>query len=354
MTACASVALAPGGDPDDAADAFAAGEPVLVGDSDDAVVFVAAMAARIDAARLQTIQELAAGMTVLGLGTEHAQRLGLMPLAPQAGGAVPHGRLGLELGTPIDAATGIRGGWSLRDRAHTMRTAADPDCRATDLSVPGHVHPAAVTTAATPAAAAALELARRYGSAPAVALSAVTGGDGMPVGLLAAQRTRELRRLPHVSSAHMRAEALTRRTEGRIVDCALPTRDGAFRAIALDDGPVDPTHGSAVALVHGDPAATASPVVHVHPACLLGDTFGSLLCECQAELTGAADAILAAGAGVIVYVKPGVEDPNRRYHCGRDTPVDRAPVLALLRACGVNPELGDNIIAGPRSLTRPS
>jgi hypothetical protein len=29
-------------------------------------------------------------------------------------------------------------------------------------------------------------------------------------------------------------------------------------------------------------------------------------------------------------------------------------VLALLRACGVNPELGDNIIAGPRSLTRPS
>ena len=90
-----------------------------------------------------------------------------------------------------------------------------------------------------------------------------------------------------------------------------------------------------MALVHGDPAAAARPLVHVHAACLLGDAFGSLVCDCAAELAVATDDILSAGAGIIVYVKPGTADPERRYHCGSEAPVDLAPVLALLAACGV-------------------
>ena len=107
-----------------------------------------------------------------------------------------------------------------------------------------------------------------------------------------------------------------------------------------------------MALVHGDPAAAARPLVHVHAACLLGDAFGSLACDCAAELAVATDEILAAGAGVIVYVKPGTADPERRYHCGREAPVDLAPVLALLAACGVEARRAELTPAGrgrPRS-----
>ncbi len=315
---------------------FAGGAPVLVGDHDDPVVFVAAAADEIDAGRLGRVQDLAGGMTLLGLSAEHAERLALSPLPP-AGGAGRREGPGVELATPVDAASGIRGGWSLRDRAHTMRIAADPDSAPEHLAVPGHVHPARVGSDSTPAAVAAVALAAECGGSGAVALGAVTGRDGAPVTLADALAVATLRGLGVVSSAEVRARALTRRASGQVVECAMPTRDGRFRAVALDDARAeDPARGTVLALVHGDPAAHVRPRVHVHRACLLGDAFGSLMCECAADLAAATEEVTAAGAGVIVYAKPGASDPARRFHCGRETPVDRAAVLALLAACGVD------------------
>lgn len=343
MTAPASATWP--GSRDDAEAAFLAGAPVLVGDPGDPVVFVAADARTIDAHGLERIHAVSGGMTVLGLGERRAERLRLTPLRaarPAASGV----RAELTLTAPVDAASGIRGGWSLRDRAHTMRVAADPASGQEHLSVPGHVHTALVGARSTPAAEAALELARAAQPEPAVALAPVTGRDGGAVGLEQARSVGALARLPHASSAEIRAAALTRRTGGRVVDCALPTRDGAFRAVALDTpttaagaGADDrlEADGSVMALVHGDPANVRRPLVHVHAACLLGDAFGSLACDCAAALAVATEAILAAGAGIIVYVKPGTADRARRCHCGREAPVDRAPVLALLAACGVAP-----------------
>jgi 3,4-dihydroxy 2-butanone 4-phosphate synthase/GTP cyclohydrolase II len=315
---------------------FADGAPVLIGDPSDPVVFVAADATAIDAAGLEAIHELAGGMTALGISAPHADRLGLTQPPYLSPG-------GLALTTPVDAARGIRGGWSLRDRAHTMRTAADPTSGPEHLSVPGHVHLARIAVGATPAAAAALELARGDGDGhpePAVALGPVTGSDGAPVSLAEARTVRALSRLPVVSSAEIRARAVARRTGGRLVEATLPVAGAAFRAVALGEpspaGPSQPgDDGSVLALLHGDPAGAPGAPVHVHAACLLGDVFGSLACTCAAELAAATDAILTAGVGIIVYVKPGISDPARRYHCGRDTPVDLAPVLALLDACGI-------------------
>jgi 3,4-dihydroxy 2-butanone 4-phosphate synthase/GTP cyclohydrolase II len=322
---------------------FADGAPVLIGDPEDPVVFVAADATAIDAAGLEAIHELAGGMTALGISGVHADRLGLVQPTPHLSPG------GLALTTPVDAVQGIRGGWSMRDRAHTMRTAADPTSGPQHLSVPGHVHLARIASDATPAAVAALELARGTGTddgEPAVALGPVTGSDGNPVSLAQARMVRALSRLPVVSSAEIRARAVARRTGGRLVECTLPVAGAAFRAVALGEpvagGPSQAgDDGSALALVHGDPALTPRPLVHVHAACLLGDAFGSLACTCAAELAAATAAIITAGAGIIVYVTPGISDPARRYHCGRHTPVDLAPVVALLDACGVAMVHGD-------------
>jgi 3,4-dihydroxy 2-butanone 4-phosphate synthase/GTP cyclohydrolase II len=336
-----------GEDAERASEAFASGSPVLVGDRDDPVVFIAADARTIDADGLERIHSLSGGMTALGLSDARAAQLGLNALTRPAGPAVDF-RAALGLTAPVDAAQGIRGGWSLRDRAHTMRIAADPESGHDQLSVPGHVHAAPIGPRATPAAAASLELARAAHCEPAVALGPVTDRNGGPVSFERARSVGALAQLPHASSAEIRAVVLGRQAGGRIVECSLPTRDGAFRAIALDtperaaeagagyDGEDLGQDGTVMALVHGDPADAAHPLVHVHAACLVGDAFGSLACDCAAELAAATDAILAAGAGVIVYVKPGIVDPERGYHCGSEAPVDLAPVLALLSACGVS------------------
>jgi 3,4-dihydroxy 2-butanone 4-phosphate synthase/GTP cyclohydrolase II len=315
-----------------AAGPFADGELVLVGDPGDPVVFLALAAARVDAGGLDRLQELAGGMTVLGLAAGPADRLGLETLALGEG----RSPLGLQLASPVDAARGIRGGWSARDRAHTIRICADPASDAKDIAVPGHVHTARLGSASTPAAAAALELAREAGPSPAVVLAAVSDRTGAPATLDLARSLAELRDLPHLSSSGLRGEALARRA-GPTIDCELPTRDGEFRAIALDDSALDDhDRGSVVALVHGDPAARPEPLVHVHAACLLGDAFGSLRCDCRTRLHAARDEILAAGAGMIVYVKPGSADTSRRYHCAREAPIDLAPVIGLLHAYGID------------------
>jgi hypothetical protein len=88
--------------------------------------------------------------------------------------------------------------------------------------------------------------------------------------------------------------------------------------------------------VHGDPGRDpASALVHTHVACLLGDTFGSLLCDCHERLDGAARAIVAAGAGVIVYVKPRPADP---FVCPAGAPVDPALAQGLLGRAGLTGE----------------
>ncbi len=333
-------------DIDRAEEAFAAGSPVLVGDAGDPVVFIAADARTIDGDGLERIHALSGGMTALGLTDARAEQLALTPLT-RLGGPVGGVRAALTLTAPVDAARGIRGGWSLRDRAHTMRIVADPQSGHQHLSMPGHVHAAPIGDRATPAAEAALELAGAIQAEPSVALGPLTARDGAPVSLQRALSVAALAQLPRASSAEIRAVALARRAGGRVVECDLPTRDGAFRAVVLDTPPGAPGRtgahasedlgqdGSVMALIHGDPAAAAQPLIHVHAACLLGDAFGSLACNCAAELAAATDTILAAGAGVIVYVKPGTADPGRRYHCGSEAPVDLAPVIAVLAAGGV-------------------
>jgi GTP cyclohydrolase II len=57
-----------------------------------------------------------------------------------------------------------------------------------------------------------------------------------------------------------------------------------------------------VALVLGDPAAAATPLVRLHSECLTGDVFGSARCDCGPQLREAAGRIAATG-GVLLYLR---------------------------------------------------
>ncbi|MCI1395423.1 MAG: GTP cyclohydrolase II, partial [Acetobacter peroxydans] len=58
-----------------------------------------------------------------------------------------------------------------------------------------------------------------------------------------------------------------------------------------------------VALVKGDVSAGKVPLVRLHSECVTGDAFGSLRCDCGAQLQAALRAIGQASCGVLVYVR---------------------------------------------------
>ncbi len=74
------------------------------------------------------------------------------------------------------------------------------------------------------------------------------------------------------------------------------------------------------------------PLVAVHVACLLGETFGSLACSCRGRLHAALEAVVAADAGALVYVTRPAGAP---LACGAEAPVPADAVAALVRAVGL-------------------
>jgi GTP cyclohydrolase II/3,4-dihydroxy 2-butanone 4-phosphate synthase/GTP cyclohydrolase II len=85
----------------------------------------------------------------------------------------------------------------------------------------------------------------------------------------------------------------------RAAETRLPTRYGDFQAI----GYADPTSvHEQVALVYGD-ITGRDPLTRVHSECLTGDVFGSIRCECGDQLSAAMRAIVAEGAGILIYLQ---------------------------------------------------
>lgn len=86
----------------------------------------------------------------------------------------------------------------------------------------------------------------------------------------------------------------------RVSKARLPTRIGSFDAFAYADAR---TGTEPIALVHGDVAGRDAPLVRLHSECWTGDVLGSLRCDCGEQLGRALTAIVAEGAGVLLYLR---------------------------------------------------
>jgi 3,4-dihydroxy 2-butanone 4-phosphate synthase / GTP cyclohydrolase II len=87
----------------------------------------------------------------------------------------------------------------------------------------------------------------------------------------------------------------------RIGEGVLPTRYGEFRLVAFES---EVGGGeSHLALLFGDAGESSDPVlVRVHSHCLVGDVFGTTLCECNAVLDRSMQMIAEAGRGAVIYL----------------------------------------------------
>lgn len=80
----------------------------------------------------------------------------------------------------------------------------------------------------------------------------------------------------------------------------LPSEFGQFRAHVFRNSQDSHEH---VALVRGDVVGAADVMTRLHSECLTGDAFGSLRCDCRAQLASAMSAIGAAERGIVLYLR---------------------------------------------------
>lgn len=203
----------------------------------------------------------------------------------------------------IDLAAGTTTGISAADRAATIRAVVEASSRPSDFHRPGHIFPLRSQDGGVLVrqghTEAAVDLMRLAGLFPAGALCEIVNDDGSMMRGEALAEFADQHGLVMISIADLVAHRW--RTEDlvqRASSATLPTRHGDFRVIGYRSTIDQSAH---VALVLGEPAGRSDVLVRVHSVCLTGDVFGSLRCDCGAQLDEAMRLIADVGEGVIVY-----------------------------------------------------
>jgi len=83
-------------------------------------------------------------------------------------------------------------------------------------------------------------------------------------------------------------------------EAPLPTERGLFRAVVFREYATGSEH---VAMVMGDVANGEHVPVRVHSECLTSEVFGSLKCDCKAQLDRALELVAKRGRGVVLYLR---------------------------------------------------
>jgi 3,4-dihydroxy 2-butanone 4-phosphate synthase/GTP cyclohydrolase II len=231
---------------------------------------------------------------------EEADRLELPPMYH-----TNQDRKGTAYTVSVDARDGVDTGISAADRAHTLRTLADPSAGAGDLTRPGHVFPLRAKDGGVlrrPGhTEASVDLCQLAGLRPAAACCEVVNDDGSMARLPQLIEFCEQHGLCLITIADL--IAYRRRSERQveqIVDTRIPTKYGDFTAYGYRSIVDGREH---VALVCGDLGDGENVLVRVHSECLTGDAFGSLRCDCGPQLDAAMAAVAAAGRGVVLYIR---------------------------------------------------
>jgi GTP cyclohydrolase II len=64
-----------------------------------------------------------------------------------------------------------------------------------------------------------------------------------------------------------------------------------------------PARAPVIAIVIGSPHSQDAPLIRLHSRCLYGEAFGSLDCDCQAQLELASQVLKEEGAGILIYLE---------------------------------------------------
>ncbi len=215
----------------------------------------------------------------------------------------------------VDAAAGVTTGISAADRARTIRLLADDRTRPGDLVRPGHVFPLRARDGGVLVRAGqtegAVDLCRLADLTPVGVICEIMNEDGTmarreDLAKFCATHGLKMCSVADIIRYRLRSERLIERA----VEVDLTLEAGEFRLIAYTSV-VDPEpHIALCAGGVGELDKKGNPVVHdepvlvrVHSECLTGDTFGSVRCDCGAQLRTSLRRVAEAGKGAVVYVR---------------------------------------------------
>jgi 3,4-dihydroxy 2-butanone 4-phosphate synthase/GTP cyclohydrolase II len=196
-------------------------------------------------------------------------------------------------------------GISAYDRARTVQTLVSDASAPGDLVRPGHVFPLEAVAGGvlrrTGHTEAAVDLARLAGLKPAGVICEIMSDDGKMARLpellaFAGGRALKIITIADLVAYRRRSEDLVE-LERKVL---LPTEAGTFD-LCLYRSIIEDEHH--LALVMGRPAEQPAALVRVHSECLTGDVFGSLRCDCGAQLRACMRLIADEGHGVILYMR---------------------------------------------------
>lgn len=243
------------------------------------------------------------GLVCVPLTEEKAKQLELEPMVLHS--TDPHGT---AFTISVDAKEGTTTGISAEDRAITARLLASPEAKPSDFRRPGHMFPLIARKGGVLKRAghteAAVDLARLAGLEPVGVICEIMNDDGTMARLpqliefakkfdLKIMTIKDL-----IRYRHMRDKLVE-----KVSTVKLPTEYGNFIAHAyrwiLDDD-LDRLH---IALVKGEIGEEDDVLVRVHSECLTGDVFGSLRCDCGAQLHKAMEMVEREGKGIVLYMR---------------------------------------------------
>ncbi len=209
--------------------------------------------------------------------------------------------------TPFTVSVDAKGtstGVSVKDRLLTIKTILSAASRPEDLHRPGHVFPLIAREGGVLHRAGhtegAVDLLSTAGMNPVGVICEIMNKDGSMArlpGLMKFSRRHGLKIvcLKDVISHRLRKGLMVR----KVAEASLPTKFGDFTAM----GYTDLLEGNDyIALVKGRVGGRKNVLVRVHSACLTGDVFHSLRCDCNAQLHAALSMISREGKGVLLYI----------------------------------------------------
>jgi 3,4-dihydroxy 2-butanone 4-phosphate synthase/GTP cyclohydrolase II len=205
----------------------------------------------------------------------------------------------------VDARDGVSTGISAADRARTVKVLVDSATEPNELVRPGHIFPLRYTEGGVlrrPGhTEAAVDLARLAGLEPVGVLSEVVNDDGSMARLPALRKFADEHGLALISISQLiEYRRHTEQMVRRVTQTKLPNAYGEWQAFGYLNS-VDGTEH--VALVLGELGDGEQVLTRVHSECLTGDVFGSLRCDCGAQLAAAMAAIAGEGRGVVLYLR---------------------------------------------------
>jgi 3,4-dihydroxy 2-butanone 4-phosphate synthase/GTP cyclohydrolase II len=259
------------------------------------------------------------GLICMPITAAHAERLKLVPMVAQNRSV--HGT---NFTVSIEAAHGVSTGISAQDRAHTIRVAAAPEAKPSDIVQPGHVFPLIAQPGGVLARAghteACCDLAQLAGLTPAAVLCEIMNADGTMArlpDLIDFARVHGLKIGAIADLIHHRSR--TERLVERIAERPLATAHGAFRLVVYRDKLSDATH---LALVRGPVSPDTETLVRVHEPLSVMDLLDTGSTSHSWSIAAALDAIAEAGRGVVVLLhRPESAHELRRRAVAAEVPV---------------------------------